>query len=82
MNRPYFMRICGRDFNLEHIVSIEVCESAALGHAICVVEYKDQSITYPIIGTVEENREKLDYAWRIYSVYNDKLMVDTYIERR
>lgn len=82
MNRPYFMRICGRDFNIAYIISIEVCEAIAPDCSVCTIEYHDKSITYPITGTVQENRSKLSNAWRMFKVCDDLLMVETGIERK
>lgn len=77
-----FMRICGRDFNLDYIVSIEIAESIAKNSAVITVEYKNESITYPIVGTVEENREKLDNAYRALYTNTAFPIVWTGIERK
>ena len=77
-----FMRICGRDFKLDYIVSIEIAESISKGNAVITIEYKDESITYPIVGTVEENREKLDNAYRTLFANTAFPIVWTGIERK
>lgn len=76
---PYFMRICDRDFNVANIVSIEICEATKPGYSVCTVEYNDKSITYPIVGSAHENRNKLTAAWRSLKTSN---MVDTGIRAR
>jgi hypothetical protein len=76
------MRICGRDFKLDYIVSIEIAESISKGNAVITVEYKNESITYPIVGTVEENREKLDNAYRTLFANTAFPIVWTGIERK
>ena len=83
MYRPYFMRICGRDFNVASIISIEICEAIAPDSSVCTVEYNDKSITYPIKGTVQENQDKLTRAWRNLKACDDySYMVDSGIERK
>jgi hypothetical protein len=77
-----FMRICNRDFNLDSIVSIEIADSISKGSAVITVEYKNESITYPIVGTVEENRDKLDNAYRTLYTNTAFPIVWTGIERK
>ena len=82
MYRPYFMRVCGRDFNVASIISIEICEAIAPDSSVCTVEYNNKSITYPIKGTVQENQDKLTRAWRNLKTCDYTYMVDSGIERR
>lgn len=77
-----FIRVCGRDFNMDYVESIEICEAIAPGCAVLTIEYKGQSITYPITGTVQENRDKLDRAYRIHYTNTAYPLVDTMIERK
>lgn len=82
MHSPYFLRICGRDFNVSKIVSIEICEAAKPGYSVCTIEYNDKSITYPIVGSTEANRDRLTAAWRILRTCDYSYMVDTGIKSR
>ena len=82
MYRPYFMRICNRDFNVASIISVEICEAIAPDSSVCTVEYNDKSITYPIKGTVQENQDKLTKAWRTLKACDYTYMVDSGIERK
>ena len=82
MYRPYFMRICNRDFNVASIISIEICEAIAPDSSVCTVEYNDKSITYPIKGTVQENQDKLTKAWRTLKACDHTYMIDSGIERK
>lgn len=77
-----YIRICGRDFNMDFIESIEIYEAINPGHAVVTIEYKDKSITYPITGTVQENRDKLDRAYRVHYQSTGYPLVDTFIDRR
>ena len=77
-----FMSICVRDFNLDYVVSIEITESIAKGSAVITVEYKNESITYPIVGTVEENQERLDNAYRTLYANTAFPIIWTGIERK
>ena len=77
-----FIRIAGRDFNMDFIESIEICEAINPEYAVVSIEYKDKSITYPITGTVKENREKLDEAYWILHRSPSLPLVRTGIERR
>lgn len=83
MNRyRNFIRIAGRDFNMDFIESIEVCEAINPEYAVVNIEYKDKSITYPITGTAKENQEKLDEAYWVLHRSPSLSLIKTGIERR
>lgn len=77
-----FIRICGRDFNMDFITSIEICEAIMPEHSVCTIEYKDKSITYPVVGTVEENLQKLDDAYSAHYRNVAYPIIRTGIERK
>lgn len=83
MNRyRNFIRIAGRDFNMDYIESIEICEAINPEYAVVSIEYKGQSITYPITGSAKENKEKLDEAYWILHRTPSYPIIRTGIERR
>ena len=83
MNRyRNFIRIAGRDFNMDFIESIEVCEAINPEYAVVSIEYKDKSITYPITDSAKENQEKLNEAYWILHRSPSLPLVRTGIERR
>lgn len=77
-----FIRIAGRDFNMDFIESIEICEAIDPEYAVVTIEYKDSAITYPIIGSAKENQEKMDDAYRILNRTPSCSIIKTGIERR
>lgn len=83
MNRyRNFIRIAGRDFNMDYIESIEVCEAINPECAVVSIEYRSQSITYPITGSAKENQEKLDEAYWVLHRSPSLPLIRTGIERR
>lgn len=77
-----FIRIAGRDFNMDFIESIEICEAIDPEYAVISVEYKGQSITYPITDSAKENQEKLDEAYWVLHRSPSLPLIKTGIKRR
>ena len=79
-----FIRIAERDYNLTRICSVDI-EDNGFG-TLCTVEYDGvdgvHSMSIPIKGTVQENRDRFENSLRFFSRWPDSAFVDTGMERR